>query len=278
MKNGVDEVKNLLLRMGLNVYQASVLATLIHIGETKATVLSKVSNVPTAKVYEVLDELVRMGLVTVKPGRPALYSPVSPEDIASSMVSWSLEEMRRKLDEMRKLNDEFIRVASKVYLKGKKGLVKKPLIRIMSVGEVSEKETRKLYEEAREEILILSQAFEYFPKVLDELVKASERGVRIKIILRKPEKLNKENRRVQDTTIETLKKNLDGKIEIRFVDEVPLRGSIIDPRGNGKAIFLVEEAGVPLEFREAALTTNPGLIKSLALMFNLLWSSAFKHE
>ena len=278
MRNGVDEVKSLLLRMGLNVYQASVLATLIHIGETKATVLSRVSKVPTAKVYEVLDELVRMGLVTVKPGRPALYSPVSPEDIASSMVSWSLDEMRKKLEEMRRLNDEFIRIASKIYLKGKKGLVKKPLIRIMSVGEVSEKETRKLYEEAREEILILSQAFEYFPKVLDELVDASERGVKIKIILRKPEKLNRENRRIQATILEALQNNLGGKIEIKFVDEVPLRGSIIDPRGNGKAIFLVEEAGVPLEFREAALTTNPGLIKSLALMFNLLWSNTFEYE
>lgn len=278
MRNGVDEVKSLLLRMGLNVYQASVLATLIHIGETKATVLSRVSKVPTAKVYEVLDELVRMGLVTVKPGRPALYSPVSPEDIASSMVSWNLDEMRRKLEEMTRLNDEFIRIASKIYLKGKKGLVKKPLIRIMSVGEVSEKETRKLYEEAREEILILSQAFEYFPKVLDELVDASERGVKIKIILRKPEKLNRENRRIQATILEALQNNLGGKIEIKFVDEVPLRGSIIDPRGNGKAIFLVEEAGVPLEFREAALTTNPGLIKSLALMFNLLWSNTFEYE
>ena len=270
----ISVVKNLLIEMGLNTYQASVLTVLLHLGESKATILSKVSNVPSARIYDVLDELVKMGLVKVRPGRPALYSPVSPEDIASSIVSWNLEEMRRRIKVIEDLGKRFVEAASKIYLKGRRGLVRRPLIRIVSVGDVSEEETRKLYNDAREEILIFSQAFEYFPRVSKELLDAVERRVRVKVILKNPEKMEEDKGIVQRKILSLIKKRLGDRVELRFADDVPLRGCIIDPETDGKAIFLVEEVGVPFEFREAALTSNPGLVRALSLMFNLLWSNS----
>ena len=41
MESAVRKVKELLLEMGLNEYQASALAFLIYLGEVKATVLSR---------------------------------------------------------------------------------------------------------------------------------------------------------------------------------------------------------------------------------------------
>ena len=73
-----------------------------------------------------------------------------------------------------------------------------------------------------------------------------------------------------------IKKALGNKVNLRFADEVPLRGCIVDPQDMAGALFLVEEPGVPFEFREAAITFNPGLVKALALMFELLWSNSKK--
>ena len=42
----VTHTRSLLSRMGLNEYQSSVLAYLLFLGETKATALSKISEVP----------------------------------------------------------------------------------------------------------------------------------------------------------------------------------------------------------------------------------------
>jgi len=270
----IEEVKSLLVKMGLNAYQSSVLAFLLLLGEAKATILSKVSGVPASRVYGVLDELVRMGLVRVRPNRPAFYSPISPEDIVSSLISWRLEEMRREVRYLESLGRRFVDVASKIYLKGKEGLVRKPLIRIVSVGDASEEETRRLYKNAKREILIFSQAFEYFPRVSKELVDAVDRGVKIKIILKNPSKLDVERREKQKRVLSMIREVLDNKVNLRFADEVPLRGCIIDPNEEGSALFLVEEPGVLFEFREAAITFNPSLAKALALMFELLWSSS----
>lgn len=270
----LKEIKSLLISMGLNDYQAAVLAFLLLLGEAKATTLSKVSNVPTARIYDVLDGLVRMGLVRVRPGRPAFYSAIPPEDVVSSLISWRLEEMRREVRYLEDLGRRFIEVASKIYLKGKKGLARKPLIRIVSVGKTSEEETRRLYKNAKREILIFSQAFEYFPRVSKELVDAVDRGVRIKIILKSPSKLDVERREKQKRILSMIREVLGNKVNLRFADEVPLRGCIIDPNEEGGALFLVEEPGVLFEFREAAITFNPSLAKALALMFELLWSSS----
>jgi len=68
-----------------------------------------------------------------------------------------------------------------------------------------------------------------------------------------------------------MKELLDDNVRIRFGDFVEIRGCIIDPDSNGKAIFLVEEMGVPYFLREAALTAHPGVARALGSMFDLKW-------
>ncbi|MFW6109717.1 MAG: helix-turn-helix domain-containing protein, partial [archaeon] len=68
MEPQINQVKFQLTNMGLNEYQASALAHLMYLGETKATILSKASGVPNARIYGVLDELSQKGLIIVRPG------------------------------------------------------------------------------------------------------------------------------------------------------------------------------------------------------------------
>lgn len=89
--------------------------------------------------------------------------------------------------------------------------------------------------------------------------------------MRKPDTLSPKDAEKQGQTLETLNKDFHEKIQIKFSDEVEIRGCIIDPNSGGKALFLVEEEGVPLFLREAALTSHPGVAKALGSMFDLKW-------
>ena len=259
------------MRMGLNEYQASALAHLILLGETKATTLSKTSKVPSARIYGVLDQLAKMGLVTTRPGRPILYKPQPPEDVASALIASNRQALKEKLSVLENFADDFIDVSKQVYLKGTKGIPRVPLLRIVSVGEVSLEETKRFYEAAKEEIQILSRAMEYFTDVSDTLKTALERGVSLRMILMRPKKMEDADKERQTVVLEEINRVLEGNAEIRFTDEIPIRGCIIDPEIGGKALFLVEDPGVPFFLREAAITSHQSVVKGLALMYNLLW-------
>ncbi|RLI09271.1 hypothetical protein DRO32_00935, partial [Candidatus Bathyarchaeota archaeon] len=174
----VQRVKRLLMDMGLNEYEASALAYLMYVGETKATVLSRMSGVPSSRIYEVLDSLSKNGLIVIKPGRPTIYAPRSPEEVAGALVSAGIRALREKLRILNEQAQELVRLAGSIYLKGARAKEIRPLLRIVSVGHVSLEETRKLYRLAGEEIMILSKAFEYFPKVAEALKEAAGKGVR----------------------------------------------------------------------------------------------------
>lgn len=267
----INQTKLLLSNMGLNDYQASALAYLIFLGETKATTLSKTSKVPSARIYGILEELTKMGLVTMRPGRPMLYNPRPLEDIAGSLVSFRMNELKQKLRILEDHAKDFVTISNKIYLKGKKGTPTVPLLRIVSVGEISLDETRKLYDTAEKEILILSRAMEYFPEVADKLKEAVRRGVSLRIILMNPDMMESGHREEQAKILERIIEVLGDEVEIRFTEEIPIRGCLIDPEIGGRALFLVEDPGVAFFLREAAITSHQSVVRGLTLMYSLLW-------
>jgi sugar-specific transcriptional regulator TrmB len=267
----IRQVTSLLTNIGLNEYQAQVLAHLLLVGETKVPTLSKISGVPSARIYGVLDELAKMGLVTIRPGRPILYKSRTPHEIADILLSFNINRFKERLKILEKYAQDFEKVSEKIYLKGKRGVRSVPILRIVSVGEPSLKETRRIYSTAKKEVLILSRAMEYLPEVKESLKKAASRVNSLKIILLKPSLLKPENRKKQLKVIEGIREDLGDKAKIRFVEEVPIRGCIVDPEGDGKALFLVEDPGVPFSLREAAITSHPSVVRGLALMFKLMW-------
>ena len=265
-------MKFTLMNMGLNEYQALALAHLMYLGETKATTLSKASGVPNARIYGVLDELSQRGLIIMRPGRPALYAPLSPEEIADALASASREEIRRRLSVVETYRVDFEDAARNIYLKAGASEQRTSLMRVVSVGDVSLEETRKLYRAARGELLISTRAMEYLDQVWGDLVGTLGRGVSVRILMRKPGTLSESDRAKQGRVLERLNVCLGDGLSIRVSDRVEIRGCIIDPVGIGRALFLVEEEGVPFFLREAALTSHPGVARALGTMFNLKWS------
>jgi sugar-specific transcriptional regulator TrmB len=270
MESRINYVKINLMNMGLNEYQASALSHLLYLGETKATILSKASSVPQARIYGVLDELSQKGLIIIRPGRPALYAPLSPEEISDALISASRGELREKLSVIESYKDELEESSDFIYLKAGTSEPRRSLIRIISVGDVSLEETRKIYNFAQDTLLISTRAMEYLNQVVEELKDSILRNVQVKILMREPSTLSLNDKQKQEEAIEIIQ-SISNLIEIRFSKQVEIRGCIADPSVKGQALFLVEEEGVPLFLREAALTSHPGVVSALDSMFNLKW-------
>ena len=67
-------------RLGLSEYQTRAYLALVKMGPAKASELSFFAQVPRTKTYGVVRELERKGLIHVIPGKPELYSAVSPDE------------------------------------------------------------------------------------------------------------------------------------------------------------------------------------------------------
>jgi sugar-specific transcriptional regulator TrmB len=271
MERQITQLKFTLSNMGLNEYQASALAHLIYLGETKATNLSKASGVPNARIYGVLDELSQKGLLIVRPGRPALYSPLTPVEIADALVSASRQEIRQQLTVIEDYRDGFEEVASLLFMKAGTGEVRTGLIRIVSVGNVSMDETRKMYRSAEKTLIISTRAMEYIEKVREDLEEAVGKSVDIKVLMRKPDSLSSDDAFKQGMNLAALNEVLGGDAQIKYSPEVEIRGCVVDHEVGGKALFLVEEEGVPFFLREAAVTSHPGVVKALGSLLMLKW-------
>ena len=271
MEQKIGRVKFQLMNMGLNEYQASSLANLLLLGEVKAATLSKASGVPSARIYDILEELSKMGLITIRPGRPTLYSPRPPGEIVSSIIARTMEDLKGKIKVIEGYSKEFTTLAEGVYLRGRGTTERPPLLRIVRVGEVSLGETKRIYSLARASLRILTRAMEYFPEVAEELSQATARGVSIQIIMLNPELLESEDRKKQKKIVDIIGERLSNSVRLRFADEVPIRGCTVDPAEGGQALFLVEEPGVPFFLREAAITSHSSVVKGLAMMFDLIW-------
>lgn len=268
-----EEQVELFRRLGLKEYPARTISHLIVLGESKASEISSASGVPKARVYGILDELADQGLIEVKPGRPATYRAKSPSEIIRRMINNKKILLEREIKKIEGLREEFESSFKPLYTAAMRGM-RKPLVKIVSVGEPSEEETRLMYREARKEINILSKSMEWFPRVKEELKKALACGVKIKVLLLAPKFLEKKNVTTQREMLGLIRKHL-GKAEVKFSKFIlPLRGSIVDPSykySSGKAIFLVEERGVPLSLRDAAVTENPSLVAGMKRYFDLIW-------
>ncbi|MFO7967268.1 MAG: helix-turn-helix domain-containing protein [Archaeoglobaceae archaeon] len=257
--------------LGLSMYQSKALISLIQHGEAKASEISELSGVPRAKVYSVLDQLADTGLVDKKPGRPVKYRPKPPEKIVERLKYNIQLDYSERLKKVEEAEGELVE-----QLKGFRSsseVSSKELMRVVRVGEPSERETRLMYSEAESEINVASKTFEYYPKVKKELIEASQRGVRVKVLLLGGGLLSEATQRVQEQILRLVGEELD--CELRLSKTIlPLRGTIVDPSyeyKTGKAIFAVEDPVTPLYLRDAAVTENPSLVAGMKKYFDLIW-------
>lgn len=262
MKRLIEELKSL----GLTEYGAKSFAHLHSAGELKASDLSELSGVPRSKVYGALEGLVERGLVEKIPGRPTLFRAKPPGEVRGTLERSVREDYQDSLGRVDKVRRELRSIERSQKER------RRELLHLVGVGEPSLNETRGLYREAEDEVAVATKAMEYLPEVEEDLREAAVRGAEVRVLMLDPDRLSEESAEVQRESRDVLD---EIGAEVRLSEgALPLRGSIVDASMDyegGAAIFVVEERGVPLKLRDAAVTRNPSLVAGMKRYLDLAW-------
>lgn len=259
---------NLFIKMGLPEYHAKVLSNLVLLGSSKAPRLASSSDVPRSRVYDVLQDLFKMGLVKRKVGKPTIYYPLELSKMTENFGIWLQRKYSEQAKSLKVLEVELKKVKNISTLNNNIDL-----IRTVQVGAPSELETTTIIKKAEKNIIITTRAFEYYRRAREYLIKASKKGVSIKILMNSYKSMDEKDQEIQSLTIKWLLKDLPSA-QIKYSEEVPIRMTIGDTDNNSKAVFIAEQRGVPLLLREAAVTENSSFIKMLNIYFESLWQKA----
>ncbi|HKZ33681.1 MAG TPA: helix-turn-helix domain-containing protein [Candidatus Nanoarchaeia archaeon] len=83
-----------LMECGFNLYESKILLALAKLKTAGASEIEKDSNVPKNKVYEILDNFKRKGIVQLLPSKPKKYSLINIEQVLKEIVN----EKKKNLD------------------------------------------------------------------------------------------------------------------------------------------------------------------------------------
>ena len=98
-------VERILRQLGLTEYESRVLAYLSFArSPLKASEISKATGIPRTKVYSTLYSLADAGLVSMKSGRPLLFSTLPPEELPSLLADNVVIDAVRKLSLIKKIH------------------------------------------------------------------------------------------------------------------------------------------------------------------------------
>jgi len=267
--------QQLLERLGLTEYEVTALEALLTHGRTTAPNLSEATDIPNARIYGVLEELGNKGFIKVIPGRPKEYQPKPPEEIVDRAIENRRQEFESYRDRIEEFEAEFAERFEPLYQRASESVSPtEELFYVVDVGESSESETRTIYREATTEIDVLTKSFEYLPTIDSALRDALDRGVDVNVLCLHPRHLSEQNRTKQSHIVADLEQTFS-EVNLRFSDErLPWRGTLADPSmeyDSGTAIFLVEEPGIPLHMRQAAVTENGSFVAGMKRYFDLIW-------
>lgn len=90
----MDTITSLMKKFNFTEYETKVYITLLKIGQATGYEISKMSNVPRSKVYNVLETLSQKGAVSKSSGQTTLYCAVSVDDLIYALR----QEKQKDLD------------------------------------------------------------------------------------------------------------------------------------------------------------------------------------
>ena len=264
----------LLEQLGLTEYEQQALAQLLTLGRTTAPNLAEATGIPKARIYGVLDALADRGFIKVVPGRPKEYQPKPPAAILDRAIENRRQEFEQFTAQLSEMRDAFLEEFQPRYEQASEEITPtEELFYVVDVGDPSERETRRLYNDASDAVYVITNSFAYFESVESSVADAIDR-VGVDALFLHPDLLPAEKAARQAEVVEYI----DGsypELGMRFsTGRLPWRGTLIDPSleyDSGEAIFLVEEPNVPNHMRQAAITENGSFVAGLKRYFDLIW-------
>ena len=268
------EAERLLKELGLSNYELEAYLEVVELGIAEASVICKETKIHFGRVYQVLNSLVAKGLIEVQNTRPKRYMAKNPRLAFKTILQQKREKMEKQLQKT-------IEAASQIEEFISKKIPTRPKERTFWRTAVGVEETAEMiksnFEDAEKEICIILynesqndecefEDSEY--KILNEVIKATERGVKIKALLDE-EFIVPELEYLKELGV---KEKLLCKVEIRVMKNAnPSYFEVIDRE---KVVLEVANPKNPGQILAMTKIWDVKLAKELREKFEDLWSEA----
>jgi sugar-specific transcriptional regulator TrmB len=264
----MEKAESLLRDIGLKEYEAKAFTAVVQCGVCSADQVSKISHIPLTRVYETMQSLQKLGIVTVLNTRPKKYRLVSV-DALSNLIENKKRLMSQELERSETIIKEIKSMVPKATL-GDSDEIKEGFWIIKG----REPSARKIMDEERKaekEILFFSDDYSWFPKFRKLLESKINQGITVKVLVNLNEK-----------TMKTVSELISIGADVRGWDAKNLRGDIID----SKLIHLVSQMPKPginpedhygregsdeLFFYDCLTTGNPIIVNMVKTYFDIFW-------
>ncbi len=249
--------------LGLNRQQSQVLYQLIRLGEAKASSLAKSCEIDRVRVYDILEELYSMGFIRKIKSRPTKYVSLEPKKIFDNALDYNKRFFEKKKEELAKNKRKVEEELSHVFNRSDK---KKPknILELLSIGDVSENETRKLIEDSKKTVRIMTEALQYVGS-LEEALKKTNSDI---MVIFQNRGLSSRAKKSQKIAVEKLKK---AGAQIRYYEKMPLRGCISDDK---KAIINIQDKKSSNLLRDCIFTNHKAFVEAMNIYFDNMWEKS----
>lgn len=256
-----EQLLKKLITLGLTSYEAKVYLAMMGRNSHTASEIAGFSGVPRQRVYDVLQSLHLKGLCVEVPGKVVRYHASKPRDALLGMLVEQNREFQQKLGKQR---DTALNLADELAVLGElngDSQASAGRVQILLHPNQMLRKYDELLLEAEEEILSTAR-LPYVQARAEETYEKVKNGVKVKFLIH-DEVLEREPGMIE--AIFRLYGNHEDH-EIRFLSELPLKANIFDRKKVLFYLFSEDESGLMEIYIE-----NPGLARSMAQFFELLW-------
>ena len=264
----MEKAESLLKDIGMKEYEAKAFTVIVKSGVCSAEQISKMSQIPLTRVYETMNSLQKLGLVTVLNTRPKKYRLVSV-DALTNLIETKKRRMEREIERSGSIIKEIKAMVPKASM-GDSEEIREGFW----IFKGRETAIRKITDEgkkARKEILYFSDDFSWLPRFRKLITNKIEEGVSVKVLMNIGGKTNEIVNELQDIGV-----------DVRGWDVKGLRGSIIDS-GNVHLVSKIPRAGVrdnnhygkegsdDMFLYDCLTTANPIIVNMVKTYFDVFW-------
>jgi sugar-specific transcriptional regulator TrmB len=159
-------------KLGLTENEAKAYAGLVSLKEATAREIHEVTNVPRAKIYEILDTLAKKGYLEVRQGSPTYFRAVDPKEVIEEIRDDFLNCSIDTLNQLNELSYELPKSSPVWYIQS---------------DRVMKTRIREIMDGIREELIIYSTNPEFLQEFEPE-IKKLEKIYSVKLIVDKLDK------------------------------------------------------------------------------------------
>ena len=261
------ELINKLKSLGLTEYEAKAYLALLNKADLTAEEVSSTSKVPLPRVYGILELLAEKGFVKILPGRPRRFEAIPPKKAFEQYIKYRETMLSEEIQRMKEIFNEMESKLEELYWSNRLRIKPEDLLEPLTDLYEMEIRTKEIITKAKDEILVFTELFSWYPKVEKEIKEAIKRGVKVKVLMCVSDP---EARRIAEKLVK-----MGAIVKVAPEKWYPTRGVIVD---RSKLIFLIWAAEEEEHYWRPVLyrphyTENKGLICVFLDAFERRWAS-----